>query len=413
MNNEKDKTQCDFFTSICLKGCDQLRSFLKMSETGRIAVGYSHYHVRDFYIYQILDEIEKVGISLIRCTAFLGDEKSRNIDASENRETRNIISSVIDEQNMWLRKLTEILMEVICFQQSNTNNYFRHYLILQDLRNLETEKRHLSNFYGINNNNIDHQIKNLKKRNNEILEKLDENKIWYVQKDQKGKLTTKFNSFGSRFKKNHKLFNKSQLINMGFSPKFYSRYCNHIHPSLNDTKTVSTKEVEKNMRHLAVISKDILIVCKKLLKVSAKRGSLLAQLSNIERNNKFPDELYKKKIRTNAEQGDFVLVFDHLAEVLEVIKSEIGYQSVKVLFLDRPMIPDILSDVFPAEIIIPIQKCKELRNKVIENIKKTNPKAKIPLKTIKKSLRESILDMWNNGGLKEYYFGDKKTNKKA
>lgn len=84
VKNLKNKPEWDFFISICVNGSNDLRGFLKMSEDGRKVSGYSHHFVRDFYIYQILDEIEKVGISLKRHTKFLGDEDSRKADASKD-----------------------------------------------------------------------------------------------------------------------------------------------------------------------------------------------------------------------------------------------------------------------------------------------------------------------------------------
>lgn len=295
---------------------------------------------------------------------------------------------------MWLRKLTEILVEVVCFQQSNTHNYYRHYLILQDLRSAEIAQLHYKDFYGTKNHNIDHQINDLKNWDAKILEKLDKDKVWYVTKDKKNNPTTKFKSFGLRLKENHKLFTKNQLINIGLSPEFYSKYCKHIHPALGDMKSVSIEEIEENIGHLALVAHNILITCKKLLKVRAKKGSFLAQLSRIDRENKYPGQLYKKMTTTDAEPGDFVLISDHLAEVLEIIKSDTGYMAIKILFLDRPMMKEIPVDIFPSRMIRLIQKGKKLRDKTIEVIKRIDPKAKI---SKKKSEKQQGLAYYTHG----------------
>jgi len=92
---------------------------------------------RDYYIYSVLDEVEKAGISLMNYSEFILGTKAEinghKSDDSNRRMERNIYSSIVDQMSVWIRKLTEILVEVIGFKKINNNNYFKHYILVHEL----------------------------------------------------------------------------------------------------------------------------------------------------------------------------------------------------------------------------------------------------------------------------------------
>jgi len=127
-----------YFSQICFRGANQIRKYLKMGESGyRYAAPQAHQHLRDYYLYGVLDEIEKSGLAMLNFSDFiLGGEGNSVAKTEENdRITRNIYSAAVDQLSLWSRKLTEILVDVISFKTlSNEEPYFRHFMLVTELK---------------------------------------------------------------------------------------------------------------------------------------------------------------------------------------------------------------------------------------------------------------------------------------
>lgn len=61
----------------------------------------------------------------------VGQEEIRVDDAT----SRAILERSLDEQSFWLRKTLEVLIDLVCFSQTNEDSYYRH-LLLPRLREL-------------------------------------------------------------------------------------------------------------------------------------------------------------------------------------------------------------------------------------------------------------------------------------
>jgi hypothetical protein len=88
-NKPSDENRNDFFISISLKGAKQLREYLKIDENSyRYVASTAHTNARDYYIYGVLDEIEKAGMVLMNTLAFIsekeGEIKNRTGDRKVN-----------------------------------------------------------------------------------------------------------------------------------------------------------------------------------------------------------------------------------------------------------------------------------------------------------------------------------------
>ncbi len=87
---------------------------------------------RDYFVYAALDEVQKAAIALLQWTEVL--EGDHDDPSSDDPEGRVILASVRDDQRLRIRKLVELLVDAICFSESNEPPYYRHYLLLRDLR---------------------------------------------------------------------------------------------------------------------------------------------------------------------------------------------------------------------------------------------------------------------------------------
>src|SRR5690606_19545214 len=123
----------DIFITFPLRAAHSLRTSLKLDELNyKNIIGFGQNDPRAYFIYACLDEITKFSTACIRWNEFLtGDEDI--LDKSDPEATKVIyratIESVADEQQMWARKLNEMLSQLILFSTTNEQHFYRMYLL--------------------------------------------------------------------------------------------------------------------------------------------------------------------------------------------------------------------------------------------------------------------------------------------
>jgi len=407
MDKEK-KDRNDFYVQVCIKGAQQLRQKLKVDEDGyQFVAGYSHHFTRDYYLYGILDEIEKVGIALIRYREFLsGDNNVEIQDKTQARVTRNVLGSVYDEQELWKRKLNEILAELILFQKTNTLDYYRHYLYVRELTYFKRLSNDFRDFYSCDNKNIKYSINMLREDIKNIEQKIEITKCWYLRSKDPNKSRALIDKKRLFFKAIEE-GNASQKLILGFTYQdAFTGPSMNIHAQIGSMKKgdITTQRIQANIGHLSLLSAHIILLAKKLVKAKFRKG-LLSQLNRAFIDNKYPQELFRNIVSPKIQKGDFVLAYNDLAEVINVNKSKFGYKSFVVKYLSRPPIPEITEESLPARYVKLLSKRRGLAREVRAIITKHVPDAKISSIHIAQSLRKSVAELWENMGLKEHVHG--------
>jgi len=125
----------EFFANAPLQAAEALRKALPMSEDHyRGSVGYNQMNARAYFLYGCMDEVFKASMASMRWAEAMDmpEEELRTFeaspDAAERHMSRVLLESVIDEQAMWGRKLSELLVDLILFEASNEEDYYRIYL---------------------------------------------------------------------------------------------------------------------------------------------------------------------------------------------------------------------------------------------------------------------------------------------
>jgi hypothetical protein len=403
MSKEK-KDKNDFYIDVCIKGAHQLRNRLKVDEqTYQLVAGFSHHFTRDYYLYGILDEIEKVGIALMRYREFLSDA-----DKAETRDrvTRNVLGSIYDEQELWKRKLNEILAELILFQNTNTLDYYRHYLFIRELTYFKRLSSDFRDFYSCDNKNIKYSINRLRQNIKRIEQKIEITKCWYLQSIKPNK-DRELTSARKLFFKAIEEASPGQKLILGLTYQdAFTGPSMNIHAHIGSMKKgdITTQRIQANIGHLSLLSAHIILLAKKLVKAKFRKG-LLSQLNRAFIENKYPQELFKNIVSPKIQKGDFVLAYKDLAEVINVNKSRFGYKSFAVRYLSRPPISEITEESMPARYVKLLFKRRELGREVRSIITDHVSDAKISSIHIAQSLREQVVELWENAGLKEHLHG--------
>lgn len=403
----------DFFIEIPTKGANSIRKYLTMGENGYRYVAATAFRdkYRDYYLYGIMDEVEKAGISLMRISEFIIDSKKENKpDTSNNSELqrieRNIYDSIIDELSIWIRKLTEILVEVIGFKYSNEDIYFEHYLLIHDLVRNRRYFDDFKNFYAVENENIKYQINELETRIQTILKQVDPNKCWYAQINSKnGTVKNSLSGFLDRLNLLIPKMTAAQKLTVGGSYQMYSSVSGNIHVTLGHRDNdLSMQDVETHFSQISIIASHIIFVCANILNKKPRKG-FLAQINKIVKENKYPAELHKRMTNPNIKIGDFVIAYGDIAEVKRIKKSKFGYKSYRVKYLGKSPLPGINEDEFSGRYINLFQRKNTVTKQVRELIKKDAPDVKINNKALLDSVRKTVTEMWEELGFKERSYG--------
>lgn len=410
-NSSDDKLK--FFIEIPTKGAHAIRKYLNIDENGyRYITSTAHRsQYRDYYLYGILDEVEKAGISLLRISEFIIESKKEepsetNNDSNLQRLERNIYNSIIDELSVWVRKLTEILVEVIGFKYSIDDVYFQHYLLLHSMVRNRKFLDDFKKFYSGENQNIKYQMDEVKTRIDSILPQMDPNKCWYAKRDKKnGNVRYSLSSFLDRIEYLLPKMTPSQKLTIGGSYQMYSSISGNIHVSIGhrDSDT-NMKSVETYFSEISIISSHIITVCKDILGRKPRKG-FLSEINKIVKENQYPSKLHKRITNPNFKVGDFVTAYGDIAEVVKIKKSKFGYKSYRVRYLGKSPLPGIKEDEFSGRYINLFQKKDIITRQVKELIKSDNPDIKINNKSILDSVRKTVTEMWEELGFKERAYG--------
>ncbi|MCJ7805826.1 hypothetical protein MUP46_04275 [Patescibacteria group bacterium] len=399
-----------YFSQICIRGANQIRKYLNTGESGyRYLSGKAHQNVRDYYLYAILDEIEKAGLALMNCADFILGGEGDPVAKTEGNEriTRNIYSTSIDQLSLWSRKLTEILVEAISFKTiSNDELYFRHYLLVTELKRKKKLYQDFWTYHACKSGNIEFQISELEDDINTLRPSLDPAKVWYARHRRDGTIGTSLTSFEDRLKNILPRLSPDQKLAIGDSYQPFSTISSNLHPSFGDVDyDINMHSVDTHYMHIGILAANILVVVKSIL--AKKPRGFVGQLSRIFKENKYPRDLYRRKSSPSIKIGDFVIAYSELAEVVVVRTSKFGQKSFRVRFLEKSPLPNMPEDEFPAQYVQLYKKRSPLTRQVREMIKKDAPDLKVNNREVVKAVRVSILHMWSEVGFKEFAFGQR------
>ena len=147
----------DFYCSIAFKAAPELRNALKIDEVAFRRMAPSAWHdPRPAFVYRVLDEVQKAGICIHDWFETLKDDEVAANPA--DHMTRLMHQWLLDEQNFRARKLTEVLVDLICFSSTNEPEYYRDYLRLRELDATVRSLIDQDEFFGFRRRNSEHSV---------------------------------------------------------------------------------------------------------------------------------------------------------------------------------------------------------------------------------------------------------------
>jgi hypothetical protein len=352
---------CEFYLTVALRAAKDLRAALRIDEESFRRISPALWQdPRPAFIYRVLDEVQKGGIAIKDWSEKLGESEWKP------EYTEHLIRLVTqwqqDEQSFRARKLSEILVELICFSGTNEAEYYRDYLRLKEL---DTAVRSLSDqqeFFGFRRRNTEYHVDWIE-RDVKAAEKegLDVSKRWYLTQPvpfqsnwKTGKL--RFSSFRQRYIRILDLALPNELAVIGKSYIHAYGMSSNVHFTAHDTSSgFDPDDVYTGIDRVGLLCYAIIIRCQQLLGVVPE--GINRQLRKMHDENTEPARLVAGLKQETAQVGDFVWTNGDICRVLEKGKSKYGYINYLLQYVERPPIPEIEQDYFAAgEIRVIAQK---------------------------------------------------------
>lgn len=392
-----------YLEAVLVGGSDRLRQTLPVDENGfRYVAGFSHRDARAFFLYEVLDEVQKTGIAISRWVELLDPGQDFSWLYDPDQVSRLILETVIDEQRMRVRKLVEALIVLVNFETTNEDPYYRHFLLLADYENLLSAQNDTAEFYGQPRENLSYAIEHSRGQI-ENLEStaIDRQRAWYAGTGSvPGRI---FSSTRQRLKAALGLCSDAERVVLGFTYGTFAEASEDVHFSATGSSpTLSWTTMTKEIGRAGLLGLSILIRCQRLTGTTPE--GLNRQLREIFDANEVPTEHVRRVTHGDVEVGDFVLVMGTLAEVTDVSTSSYGYRSYQIAYLAERPIDSIERDWYPAFAVRPLYNRQVLLEKtkamaaqggipseVAEVLEDASPQAQ------QRALRESLIAAWNAG----------------
>jgi hypothetical protein len=351
MAESKDfRIGCEFYLSVALKAANDLRAALQIDEESfRRTAPMAWQDPRPAFIYRVLDEVQKAGIAIKDWSEKLGDSEWKP------EYTEHLIRLVTqwqqDEQSFRARKLSEILIDLICFSATNEAEYYRDYLRLKELNASVHSLRDQQEFFGFRRRNTEYEVEWIGRDIQSAEEEgLDVSKRWYLKEptsfhDKWKTAGPKFSSFRQRYIRILDIALPSELAVIGKSYVHAYNMSSDVHFTPNDTSwDFNPDDVYLGIDRVGLLCYAILIRCQLLLDLVP--AGINAQIRKMHDENVESAHLVAGLKQEIAEVGDFVWVKGDIGRVKEVRKSKYGYTNYLVQYVERPPIPEIGEDYF-------------------------------------------------------------------
>ncbi|MFZ3375834.1 MAG: hypothetical protein WA183_09795 [Chthoniobacterales bacterium] len=341
---------CEFYLSVALKAANDLRGALRIDEESFRRTGPALWQdPRPAFIYRVLDEVQKAGVSI--------KDWSEKLRQNERKpeHTDHLIRLVTqwqqDEQRFRARKLSEILIELICFSQTNEAEYYRDYLRLKELDAAVQSLRDQQEFFGFRRRNTEYHVDWIQ-RDIRSAEKngIDVSKRWYLKQptsfQNKWKTSgLQFSSFRQRYIRILDIALPSELAIIGKSYVHAYNMSSDVHFTPHDiSSNFNPDDIYLGIDRVGLLCYAILIRCQLL--VGLVPAGINMQIRKMHEENAEPARLVTGLKHQIAEVGDFIWAHGDICRVKEIRKSKYGYTNYLVQYVERPPIPEIKQDYF-------------------------------------------------------------------
>ena len=406
--DSKRDPEWDLPIEIGLRCAAELRNHLSVDETKYLLfAGQALDDCRSYVLYIALDEVKKASIHLMRLREALDGKETAKQSIDSSRIARLLTISIVEEEQMRVRRLLEALVTLTLFSSTNEQPYYRHLLLLEDLEQSLSENYDMQEFWGQRSANVGDHIRNQIQWIQQIEASVDFNKCWYlrnkepIQASEESRPGHILSSFRSRLKEALPLMTDAERIAAGYTYNWvYGSSSEAIHFRSNRSDyNIKYEELMFNVKRLGLLINSIIDRCYHLLdKPDAPRTKQISD--SMARSDS--SALVRAATVGTGEVGDFVLVHGDMAQIVDSKESQYGYRIYRVHYIAEKPKPNIPDDWFPAPYIQVFYAKRRFDEKWASYVKSGDlPKdirsvlENLTEEELQMAMQQSMKDLWN------------------
>ncbi len=390
-----------------LKCAEELRTQVSVGRNEYLLNPVFSNNCRDYLVFTALDEIQKTSVHLMRLRELLDEPNVEHRTKKGSRIELIVTSSVLEEQQMRIRRLLELLVILILFTTTNKIPYYRHFLLLEELDQNLSENSDRLEFWGQQSQQITFRLERIVEQIRKVESEIDIDKCWYLQDRRSIQEKTKlragrvFNSFRSRIKTAYQYMSSTERVVAGYTYYWvYGCLSEDIHYRANQSDLqVHPNELMLNVQRMGLLIYLIIDRCYCILDkpVSPRFKVISESLIHSSQANYLEAATVK-----NAVIGDFVSVTGEVAEIVDTEESKYGYKTYKVRYVSPMPQTIVVEDWIPApyiQMFYPRQRFLEVWNSYLQSQKvpeEFKPLLNnLPIEQLNRAFRQAISDVWN------------------
>jgi hypothetical protein len=388
--SSEERKHLHFFWAISLSQPAALLETIATPDDIAVLYGtFSQENARTYFIVKVLTEVQNLGFALRRWDADL-DFIGKDGASPTSSAVQQTLAGLTDEQSLWGRKLTEILVALINFGAAGSDVYY-HYLSLKSLWQYIHLSEEQAHYFGQKSAITERSIESLRTRVSEAASRLGSSQsCWYLDSKSEYRIVSFSQSLKVALPKASTFEKRSLAYTYGMG---FGTYSEDIHFSpLRRGQPDLVDAFRLGVSLCGLLSTAILLRIHTLLDVEPPEG--MATAAAKDPNSESP-------VALPYEVGDFVMAGGpYLGRVEEIwTHPELGYRTFLVKYLAEPPITGVERDWIPStELGLFLSKTQlsqdvmtMLRNELGSDAERLSPE------DLDRSIEKSAVKSWHMG----------------
>ena len=306
-------------------------------------------NARDYWFHIILQELEKANYTFNPILTFINSKEAQSIHTESLhqaiRQKYNIwFRAYLDMLNLWNRKIVESIVHLISFKDTDEEDYYEHYLLLDVLKDKNTFADDMRTYYGKSSKTLQRGIQKVKNDIDLLVQNLDLPSCWYIESGKHYKKA----SFKGKFTLAISKVDQATQIALSIYTLSYAKASKSLHFETSASQLdLRLEDLHKQLMNTWFLLFFALAKLQDFLKVKIQNEAL-EQFMNVIMNNQDTGLFWEQAHGRSIEKDDLVSLGNAVGKVIQINnKNQFRAFKVKILFPDSKL-QQIREDYFPA-----------------------------------------------------------------
>ena len=293
-----------------------------------------------------------------------------------------------DSISQQLRKLRETLVRLVLFNQTNQEEYFYHYILIEEYDAKKKTINSIDHYFDIECKHLDSQLSEIVTTLSVIESKLNYGQVWHESKNKHGKGNKCLKSERALFDEALTLAPPIDKMALGYFYRTYGLESSKVHANFGVTATqLRAGENEDSSQFLGFVVMRVLLHVAELAHID-----IHGKLSDIKKFSE--SEAFKKQSESRTvlqiKKGDIVEVFAHLGIVRNTKDSEFGYRAVLVDFGNNTIVEGEREDWYASIFVHHVMSVSDFDRLIWKRVKKLNLLRKVSFGVISRNSKKIL-----------------------